>query len=167
MFKENDIVVYGSQGVCRVGETAQKVIKGKSQEYYVLYPISRDNSAIFVPKENPVLLDKIRNVLSLEEIKILIKTLPESEYEWIEDDFSRRKKFREALSSGDRKAVASVIKSLYNEQQRRKAEKKKLAVSDEILLKQAEDLLYGELALVLNIKPEEVVPFLEKELSCK
>ena len=167
MFKENDIVIYGSQGVCRVGTPVKKTIKGKAQEYYVLYPISADSSAIFIPVNNTELLNKIRDMLSLEEIKELIKALPKTEYEWIDDDALRRKKFKEAISSGDRKAVASVIKSIYNEQQRRKAEKKKLAVSDEILLKQAEDLLYGELALVLNIKPEEVVSFLEKELSCK
>lgn len=165
MFKENDIVIYGSQGVCRVGTPVKKTIKGKAQEYYVLYPISADSSAIFIPVNNTELLNKIRDMLSLEEIKELIKALPKTEYEWIDDDALRRKKFKEAISSGDRKAVASVIKSIYNEQQRRKAERKKLAMADEVLLTQAQTLLYGEIAAVLKIGLNQVIPFLEKELN--
>lgn len=165
MFKVNDTVVYGAQGICRISEITTKTIKKQQKEYYVLLPLYKENSQIFIPVDNEKLTQKMKKVMSKEEIAELINSLPSESYEWIEDDSERKAVYRKALESGDRHSIVRVIKSLYEEQQRRKSERKKLSVSDEIILNQAENLLYDELAAVLNIKPEEVLPFIKEKVN--
>ncbi len=165
MFKVNDTVVYGAQGICRISGITTKTIKKQQKEYYVLLPLYKENSQIFIPVDNEKLTQRMKKVMSKEEIAELISSLPSESYEWIEDDSERKAVYRKALESGDRHSVVRVIKSLYEEQQRRKSERKKLSVSDEIILNQAENLLYDELAAVLNIKPEEVLPFIKEKVN--
>lgn len=165
MFNVNDRVIYGAQGVCTVAQICEKTIGNNTAKYYVLKPVYQENNTIFVPVENEVLTAKMHRVLSGDEIGRLIHTMPDSETIWIDDDLLRRKQYKEILSSGDRYKISAVIKTLYYEQCRRKESGKKLHQHDEVLLRQAETLLYDELALVLNIKPEQVLPFLNEQIG--
>ncbi|MBQ8202789.1 MAG: CarD family transcriptional regulator [Clostridia bacterium] len=165
MFKVGQTISYGSQGVCEILEITEKEIGGRSLKYYVLKPVYRENNTIFVPVDNEQLTGKMRKVLSRKEIDELIRSMPDEKAEWIDDDARRREKYREILSSGDIKATVGVIKNLHNEQQRRKQVGKKLNQQDEILFNRAETLLYDELALVLDIKPEQVLPFIIEHIK--
>lgn len=165
MFKINDTVIYGAQGVCRVADIVEKNIGGKTAQYYALKPSFQENTTIFVPVDNPKLVLKMHSVLTKEEIGRLIEAMPQSDTEWIEDEALRRKQYKEILSSGDRLKIALMIKSLYLEQQRRKQQGKKLHANDLQLFSRAESLLYNELALVLQITPEQVVPFLTNRIK--
>lgn len=66
MFREGEYVVYGTNGVCRVGEITKLNFKNipKDIEYYVLYP-KNNGCKIYVPvdKAKP----KMRNIISKEE----------------------------------------------------------------------------------------------------
>lgn len=48
-YKEGDVVVYGSQGICRITGTEKMRVGGKSTVYFILNPVYRKNSKIFVP----------------------------------------------------------------------------------------------------------------------
>ena len=120
MFKVNDRLIYGAQGVCTVAEICEKTIGKNTAKYYVLKPVSQENNTIFVPVENEVLTAKMHRVLQEDEIDRLIHTMPDSETIWIDDDILRRKQYKEILSSGDRYKISAVIKTLYFEQCRRK-----------------------------------------------
>lgn len=165
MFQVNDTILYGTQGVCRITEICDKDLGAGVQPYYVLTPIYQNNSKIFVPVENEKLTARMRRILSQEEIKELIRDMPDEETVRINDDLIRRKNYREMISSGDRKELVRLIKTLYLEQERRKAQGKKLHQADEQIFRRAETLLYNELALVLDIKPEQVVPFLNEQIA--
>ena len=52
-------------------------------------------------------------------------------------------------------------------EQERQAQGKKMHVSDERFFKEAEKLLYDEFAMVLEIKPEEVLPFILEQLRAE
>ena len=58
-----------------------------------------------------------------------------------------------------------MIKALYHHQQVRQAQGKKLHVSDERFLKEAERTLYDEFALVLHISQEQVLPFILDQIE--
>lgn len=45
-FKEGDVVVYGSQGICRITGTEKMRVGGKSTVYFILNPVYRKNSKI-------------------------------------------------------------------------------------------------------------------------
>lgn len=165
MFEIGSTVVYGTQGVCTLTGITEKKINGKIIGYYVLKPVYQENNTVFVPIDNEALTSKMRKVMSDSEISELIRDMPEEETIWIEDDLERKNRYRDIIASGDRRELVRVIKTLHFEKERRKASGKKLQLADEQLFKRAETLLYNELALVLDIRPEQVVPFLTEQIN--
>ena len=161
----NDTIVYGTQGVCRIDEVSRKNFSGKPVEYYVLTPLDNSRSTIYVPVQNENLVGKMRRVLSAEEVYGIIQKMPEEESEWIENENQRKEKYREILAKGDRLELVRMIKSLYQHQQEQLAKGKKFYVSDERFFHEAEKMLYEEFALVLHIKPEQVLPFILEQIS--
>ena len=99
MFKISDYVCYGATGVCQITGTKKERISGVTKEYYVLKPVFNENSAVYVPMDSPVLVEKMRPVLSATEIKKLITNAKKRNDEWIINDFRRSKQFKEALKS--------------------------------------------------------------------
>ncbi len=165
MYSTGDTVVYGTQGVCRIEGTQTKRIRGEYVEYLVLRPVYDQNSTVFVPKKNEKLMTKMRDVLSAEEIYNIIQELPEKDPIWIEDDNIRKSKYQEMIDEGNRRKIMLIIKTLYRHRIEQEEKGRRLHQADEFILKQAEKLLHDEFALVLEIKPEEVVPFIMKQID--
>lgn len=162
-----DTILYGANGVCRVVDIEQKEFAGQKMDYYVLQPVYSDQSRIYVPMHNETLTAKMRRVLSAEEVHRLIREIPQGEEGWIEDENQRRETYRTILSKGDPTEVMRVIRSLYQHQQMLKEQGKKLRQADERCFREAEKLLYDEFALVLNIQPEQVLPFILEQIEIK
>ncbi len=163
MFNVNDTIMYGSQGVCRILDIREESFSGTPKLYYVLEPVYDANSTIYCPVDS----DKIslRKLLSLAEIYELIKLMPDTETSWIENDHERKEKFSTIVKEGDHQQLILLIKTLYfNRQSKLDAGKKPHAI-DERLMKDAEHILYTEFAHVLQIKPEEVLPFITGQLD--
>ena len=164
MFDVGDTVLYGNQGVCRITARDEKKIAGTVITYYVLKPVCDENSTVYVPSSNTELLSKMRAVLSEKEIYELIEELPDKETIWIDDENERKQKYQAIIDEGDRKKLVQLIKTLRITKEEKQKSKKKFHQSDEMILKQAEKLLYSEFALVLNIAPDEVLPFMMQQL---
>ena len=52
MFKVNDVIIYGAQGVCKIIGTEEKNITGEKKIYFVLQPVSDKNATIYAPVDN-------------------------------------------------------------------------------------------------------------------
>lgn len=89
-YKEGDVVVYGSQGICRITGTEKMRVGGKSTVYFILNPVYRKNSKIFVPSDNEKLMEKMHSVIEKDEIDELIRNAAEDTSEWIENDAERK-----------------------------------------------------------------------------
>lgn len=165
MHNINDMVLYGTEGICRITDISVQNMHGEDVEYYVLKPVGENNSTIFVPTGSEVLTARMKRIMSAEEIYALIQTMPDEESEWIENENMRRQRYREILADGDRKDLVRMIKAIYLHEQERKKMGKKLHLSDEKFLRDAEKLLYEEFAHVLNIKKDEVLPFIMEQIS--
>ena len=165
MYKTGDTVIYGTQGVCRIEGVQTKRIRGEYVDYLVLRPVYDKNSTVFVPKNNEKLLSKMRDILSADEIYRIIKELPEEDPVWIEDDNIRKARYQEIIDEGDRSRIMRIIKTLYSHRKKQEEKGRRLHQADEYILKQAEKLLHNEFALVLDISPEEVVPFIMKQVE--
>ena len=160
MFSIGDTVLYGATGVCKIESTIERDIFGEKKEYFVLKPVSQDKSTVFVPTDNEAHRAKMLKILSADEIDAIItevKTLPDV---WEENDVLRREKYSEIIHSGDRKRVMLLIRTLSSVQQARLKEGKRLHLSDERFLAEAERLLYDEFSTVLGIKNSDVVPYI-------
>lgn len=165
MYKKDDTVLYGNEGVCRVTDTMTRKFKDHDIEYYVLKPIYSQNATIYVPIDNEQLTKKMKRILSAEEIMTMIKTMPDVEDIWIQNDNQRKEKYKEIIRNGDRLELIQLIKTLYQHQQKLKMQGKKFHATDERFFKDAEKIIYEEFAYVLNIKQDEVIPFINQQID--
>ena len=165
MFAVNDTILYGLNGACKITDITKREIGGSAAEYYVLQPVYSNASTIFVPTGNKNLTGRMRRVLSAAEIYALIKSMPQEKPVWIEDENQRKEACKEILSNGDRRELIRLIKALYLHQKELQQIGRRLHMSDERFLKEAERLLYDEFALVLRIKPDQVLPFIMEQIE--
>lgn len=166
MFRIGDTVLYGMDGVCTVTDITTRVFNKEKMEYYVLTPVHNGRSTIYVPVGSPAAASKMRPVLNADEIRAILAALPqEACTDWIADENARRTHFRSTLQAGDRREIIKMIKTIYLHGQAQKANGRKLHHADEVMMKDAEAVLYDEFAYVLGIRPDEVLPFIMGELG--
>lgn len=164
MFKVNDFVVYGTTGVCRITDIARDEYSGNSEtEYYILHPVYNDNMTIKIPVNNHKI--SMRAVLAKEEVSSLIATMADKETIWIEDSRERSELFKSMLRKGTCEDWIKLIKTLYLEKESRSATGKTLTNTDEEIMRSAEKQLNEEFAIVLNISPDEVLPYIFERIS--
>lgn len=160
MFETGDYIIYGSNGVCRVEDVGTLKVSGvpKNRQYYTLQPVYSKGSKVFTPVDN----DKVvmRPILTETEAKKIIDEIRETEELWIEDVSKRDNVYKESLKKCDCLEWVKIIKTLYTKRQERLAEGKKVTAGDEKYLRQAEDNLYGELAVSLHIGKDEVESYI-------
>ncbi len=165
MFNVNDKILYGTHGICKIVDITEQKFNGSTNKYYILQPLHNASSTIYVPLDNEKLLARMRRILSEEEIYELIKAMPDKETSWIENKNERNERFRSILSSGDRSEIIKLIKVIYQHKEELKAIGKKLHASDEQFFREAEKVIYDEFALVLNIRYDQVLPFIVDQIS--
>ena len=165
MLNIGDTVVFGTEGIFTIEETTQKVICGKKTDYYVLKSTNKDNSIVYLPMNNQMLLERAKPLLTKEEIGKLIENIPNSEDYWVDDHKQRKEKFNRILQSGDRQGIMALAGTIHNKQKAQLAVHKKLNASDERILREAERIISLEFAHVLNIAPDEVKDYINNRIS--
>lgn len=164
-YKVGDTVLYGTDGVCRITEITNQKIGNETLTYYILKPIYNEKSTIFVPIDNKALLDKMKRILSKEEIFDALSDSGSAEFKWIEDNAERKEAFKNILLRGDLTDILILMKNLCIHRKNQEENGKKLHVFDERILKEAERALFDELSLVLNIDRDNIRSFLEEQLN--
>jgi CarD family transcriptional regulator len=166
MFKVNVYVVYGSVGVCQIRDIRKDEYNINDEtKYYVLKPVYGDNMTIKIPVNNPNV--SMRAVLTKEEVLSLIVTMPINETIWIDDNRERSEQFTAVLRTGKTEECAKLIKTIYLEKEARSAEGRTVTKKDEDILNIAEKHLNEEFAIVLDISPDEVAPYILEHISQK
>lgn len=165
MFEKDDIVLYGTHGVCRVQGQTAKDFAGMKKDYYVLQPVFEEASVVYVPADSPKLTAKMHHVATKEEILRGLSAVPKEGEAWIEDEPRRREVFRATLEEGNRRKLIQMVQSLLLHQKKQQAKGRRLHISDEQFLRDAEKIIEDEIAYVLAIKREEVVPFIRQQLD--
>lgn len=161
----NDVILYGNDGVCRVIEKVKKKFAGQYNEYYILKPVHNETSTIYVPVDGEKLSGKVRQIISKEEIYSLIELMPQKGTIWIDNESARKDQYKQILSSGDRSMIISLIKTLYIHGQERKSCGKKMHLIDERFMHDAEKIIYEEFSHVLDIRPDQVLPFILEQVK--
>lgn len=158
MYAVNDTVMYGQSGICKITEICDKKFGRETLKYYVLRPVYGDNTVIYCPVDS----DKvhIRKLLSADEVVALIREMPAQQGDWIENDNLRKEAQTEILRRGDHKELIALIKTLYQKRTETENSGRRFHRADAEAMAQAEKMLYQEFAQVLDIAPDEVVPFI-------
>ena len=165
MFAIGDLIIYGSEGVCRVEDIGVPDIfdSDNGHSYYTLSPLYRQGR-IYTPVDASVFM---RPVISKQEALDLISSYPDIDDEIIENRNIRilSEKYQETMNSHACSDLMKVLKSVYHKKQIMDQRGKKLGQVDEKYFKKAEDLLHGEFAVALNIPKEEVGSFIRNRIG--
>lgn len=167
MFEKGRYIVYGNTGVCEIEDITSPDIKGVSEDrlYYVLNPCFKKGNRIFTPVDNEKVV--IRAVMTAEEAVSLVDAIPTIEELWEKDDKVRELRYKEAIRSCNPREWIQIIKTSYLRREQRKAQGKKATTVDERYFKAAEDHLYAELSIALNMPKEEVRDYIQERLEKK
>lgn len=165
MFKKGDYVVCGNNGICKVTDvtTLNMASAPKDRVYYILKPVYAESSTVYIPVDNHKVV--IRPALTENETHELIAKIPTLELVWVENEKQRELTYKECLKQNTCEAYVRIIKTLYLRKQDRLAKGQKIIGLDERYLKQAEDSLYGELAIALGIEKQGVQEYITKEIE--
>lgn len=165
MFKVNDMVVYGNQGVCEIisiGTLSMSMVDKKKQ-YYTLRPVYHRDASVYVPVDN--VTQVMRPVISKNEAEQLISRIPDIEHAWIINEQEREEQYKSALRTCDCEELVKIIKTLFKRRKSRIDKGKKATVVDERYFKQAENQLYEELAYALDMEKSEVGSYIAKSIK--
>ena len=165
MFEVNDVVVYGVQGVCRITGIDERKVDGTQRQYFVLKPEDDKGATFYVPTWNEKAWGKMRKVMTEQEVNDLIDAMPDKTPRWISNENERKEAYRRILASGDQAAVISMIQALYFHRKQREAEGKRLHMSDEYFMKEAEQLLYNEWQYVLKLDKAGLMAYIFTRLE--
>ena len=131
MYSIGEIVLYGSNGVCEITEITTKKIGKDSIEYYVLKPVCSDYSTLFVQTQNEI---------------------------WIDNKAERCEKIKEIISGGDCMKLVELIRRMHFHSKLQLKKGRRLHITDERFLKEAEKMVCDEVSVVLHIDRNDVLP---------
>ena len=169
-FQEGDLIVYGTTGVCRVDSVMEPDFQAsrhgfdRERKYYVLKPLYRTET-IYVPTDNEKVF--MRPVISREEAERLIDMIPTITAEAIHADSLQelRNYYRSATTNYDCEDLIELTMSIYAKKKSMESQNKKFGEVDGKAMKQAEDMLYGEFAVALDMEKSRVPDYISKRVS--
>ena len=166
MFQVGDQVIYGIHGVCRITALESRRVDKRNIEYLVLDPLDQHGAQFYVPSQNQAALSKLRPVMTKEELNELL-TIDACSGTWIADENQRKLRYKELITSGDRKALLQLVYCLHKHKKEQELAGKKIHLCDQNFLKDAEKLLNSEFALILNISENDAADFIRNTLEAK
>ena len=134
-------------------------------DYYVLAPLAQTGACFYIPTHNENAVSKLRPLLTRQELEALVQSDEANRDAWIAYENQRKMRYRELISSGDRAALMSMVRSLHKHKQAQLAAGKKFHLCDENFLRDAQKLLSAEFSLVLQIPADEVVAYLQGHME--
>ncbi len=160
-----DVIMYGNHGICKVTGLQDMCMDEIIRPYFVLKPVYHSASTVYVSAISSRRKTEVRRILSADDIFSLVKKISGKDFVWIKDNRKRKELYSQILADGNRYELVKMIKTLrwHKHELKITNKDKKLQIIDEDFLKNAEKTLCEEFAYVLNIKREEVIPFLYEE----
>lgn len=156
MFGIGEYVVCGNKGVCVVENITTLNISGvdKEREYYILKPLYMAGSTVYVPVDSPK--ESMRSVFTREEAEKLIAAIPDIPLLTITNDKLSEQMYKECLKTNSCEELVKIIKTIYLRKQKRIEEGRKITAVDAKYFHIAEESLYGELAVALDMSRSDV-----------
>lgn len=149
MFEIGERIIYGKTGVCTVEEISEKQIGSSKRMYYTLRPLYKENNVIYAPADS----DKIfmRPLITRAEAEALISHVAE-----IRDAALEVREEAEPCDGHSCEELLATAVRIYEKKCEARRLKRKLGFTYEKQLTTAEQLLFGELAAVLDKSVDEI-----------
>lgn len=165
MFKIGDYVAHYKEGVCEVISIGRLDMScsDNDKEYYTLKPLYDAGGMLYTPVANQK--GQIRTLITAEEARKLVEDMSEIAEIGVSDEKKRESLYKEALFKNQCREWVSVIKTSYGRKMKRISSGKKTIHVDDKYLNIAEQFLYGELAVALDIPKTEVRNYIKENMK--
>lgn len=165
MYQQGDLVVYGSTGVCRVEGFGNPDPRDRSgRQFYLLKPLYQDG-VIYTPVEGGKV--SMRSVMSAEDAQRLIAQIPSLDPEICRERTLQllSQRYQSMLQSGSCRELLELTMSVHRKRRQAESQNRRLGMVDERYGRQAERLLFGELAVALNIPMDSVPAYIASQVE--
>jgi CarD family transcriptional regulator len=159
MCQVGDLVIYGgSNCVCRITDITGLDFPDIDRDrlYYVLKPLRQD-CVIYCPADNTDML--MRRVISREDAEALIDMIPGIKAEIYQGQEFKQiaEHYESIIKTRDCAKLIELTMSLYSKKHFLLDNNRKFGAQEDMFMKRAEEMLFGELSAALGI-PRESVP---------
>ena len=162
-FQENDVVLYGNNGACRIDTIEQRDMGA----YYILTPVHKDRTTLMVPVDNERLTSRMRPMPSPQSVEVSIRKALKDEPSWIDDTNERKEHAKQVLEQGSEYELLMLARSFHAHRQHTIESGKRATTSDSTILRSAQDHIRDEFSVVFGIPPEEVDDFIGKHATSR
>ena len=164
-YQKGEHVCYGMSGVCLIEDVREMTVAKGKDTFYVLRPLQDRHSTFYIPANNALLTEKMREPVARQKIDALLEAARADNGEWIIDRKTRMETFREILRKADPLEVLRLYALLYRQKQTLSESGKRLAPSDENVLRQAEDLTKNEFGFSMQIQSDDAAQYIAEKLN--
>ena len=173
IYNIGDYIIYGKRGICVVKDIGYPELMSvhellsidNAQLYYTLVPVYTTET-IYTPVDTSIFM---RAAINYDEAINLIQQIPtiENTMDTALDISTKELPFfyNSLIDTHDCKDLVRLIIMVYAKTQKAVQEKKKLGQIDQNFMRDAEDILYGELSIALGISKERVPVFIEEMIK--
>jgi len=165
MFEINDHILYGKTGVCKITDITvpNRGSFCTGRLCYVLQPME-DSCIIYAPVESKI---PMRTVISSKEANRLIDMMPKINAEAYYNDRLQEltQHYQAAFDGMSCEDLVELLMSIYTKKKQAKEQNQKFGQIDGKFMKQAEDILYSEFSLALDIPKEKVPDYIESRAN--
>lgn len=155
-FARDDVILYGSNGVCRIDEIEER----ETGAYYSLSSVHKRHTKFLVPVDNEHLVGRMRPLPEKQAVLDAIEGAKDASLSWIKDNDKRRTHAREVIDGGSMLDLLVLEKTFALHKQKVTEIGKRSTSSDSSILRNAQDHIRDIFSVVLGIEPEEVDDFI-------
>lgn len=170
MYHTGETVMYAGTGVCKITDIVkQNFTNTEERTYYVLKAVyDSSGTTIYCPVDNAEI--KIRDLLSRKQIEeMLCGNCCDDENPkqplWTDNASARKRLFTQIVKDGNQPEIFQLITEIHEKQQEMQQNGKKLHISDEKIMHEAEKIISQELAYTMNINIDEVADFVTQKMQ--
>lgn len=165
LYQVEDYVVYGNEGVCQITAIEALDLTGMNEKkiYYVLQPVYRSGT-VYTPVDTKV---SMRPVITKEAAERLISEIPtiQAETDGPTNATFLKNKYTEMLLANDCSELIQIIKTITTKEDIAEKKNKKIGQTDKYYLRKAEDLLYSEFSIALDMPTNQVHTYIKEKIE--
>ena len=162
-FEKGKKVLYSVNGVCEITDITEKVFGKTVMRYYVLKPISNNEATLFVPVNNENLVRKMKRLMTQPQLDEVLNNVSAKDVEWNSNEAVRKEEFRNTISFGNVSEILVLLKSIWIHRRMQNSKGRKLHISDEMYLREAEKIIKEEISTVIGVEQDEVIPYVKNK----
>ncbi len=166
MFEIGEKVVYGVLGACEITDISTPPIKGIEGEYYFLQPLYDSKGIVYSPVESKTTL-AMRDIVTEKEAQHLLNKAKNCKVDVELNEKIYPSEYDNIVKSQDLEELMHMVRYLYNIKNERAKDLRKMKSIDARMLTLSKKLLYGEMAVALGRKLDDITIQLDEYLAVK